>query len=113
MKAGRRPLAVLMSVVVAGVGALAELWLFGLVNNIYTQIGLVLLIALAAANAILLVEFAKEMRDDGRLLVAAAVAGGRLRFRAVLMTSFAFVLGVVPLVLASGAENVNVGALPD
>jgi hydrophobic/amphiphilic exporter-1 (mainly G- bacteria), HAE1 family len=72
-------------------------------NNLYVQIGLVLLIALSAKNAILIVEFARELRAEGRAIVESAVEAARARFRPILMTSFAFILGVAPLVLASGA----------
>ena len=75
----------------------------GMENNVYTQIGVVLLIGLATKTAILLTEFAKVQRDEGLSIFDAAVEAVRLRFRAVLMTAFSFVLGVIPLVIASGA----------
>ena len=98
------PVSVILSTSVAVLGALLALWVGGVASNIYAQIGLVLLIGLAAKNAILIVEFAKTQRDEEKKdLVAAAVEGGRERFRAVLMTALAFIFGVIPLVLASGA----------
>ena len=72
-------------------------------NNIFTQIGLVVLVGLAAKNAILIVEFAKQLQDEGKNRFEAAVEASKLRLRPILMTSFAFILGVVPLVLAKGA----------
>ena len=72
-------------------------------NNLYIQIGLVLLIALSAKNAILIVEVARELRAEGKSIAESAVEAARARFRPILMTSFAFILGVVPLVLATGA----------
>jgi HAE1 family hydrophobic/amphiphilic exporter-1 len=75
----------------------------GMDNNIYTQIGIVLIIALASKNAILIVEFARELRGRGRSITEAAVEASRLRFRPILMTSFAFILGIVPLLNATGA----------
>jgi hypothetical protein len=80
-------------------------------NNIYTQIGIVLIIALASKNAILIVEFARELRLAGRSIVDAAVEASRLRFRPILMTSFAFILGVAPLVVAQGAGAAGQQAL--
>ena len=97
------PIPVLLSVPLSLVGTVSMLMLMGLPNNIYVQIGLVLLIALSAKNAILIVEVAHELHLQGSDLVSAAIEGSRRRFRPILMTSFAFILGVVPLVIASGA----------
>ncbi|RVP09911.1 efflux RND transporter permease subunit [Sinorhizobium meliloti] len=98
------PLPVIFSVPLALCGTVAVLLALGLQNTLYTQIGLVLLIALAAKNAILIVEYARELRiKEGKPLMEAAVTAGRLRFRPILMTSIAFILGMVPLVLATGA----------
>ena len=94
---------VLLAVPLSLVGTVSALAILGLPNNIYVQIGLVLLIALSAKNAILIVEVAQELRRDGKGIVEAALEGSRRRFRPILMTSFAFILGVVPLVVASGA----------
>lgn len=96
------PIAVLLSLPVACLGAYIGIWFFGLENNIYFQIGLVMLIGLAARNAILIVEFAKEETDKGKDVVSAALTAASLRFRPLVMTSLAFILGLIPLVIASG-----------
>ncbi|MGH6916477.1 MAG: efflux RND transporter permease subunit, partial [Geminicoccaceae bacterium] len=98
------PLAVLLAVPIAVLGTVGALNLAGVANNLYMQIGVVLLIALAAKNAILVVEYARNLRvAEGREILDAAVEAARLRFRPILMTSFAFILGVLPLVFATGA----------
>jgi HAE1 family hydrophobic/amphiphilic exporter-1 len=98
------PIAVLLAVPLALLGTVAALTALGLANNIYTQIGLVLLIALAAKNAILVVEVAREERQmGGKTILEAAVLAAKTRFRPIIMTSFAFILGVMPLIFASGA----------
>ncbi|WP_334079194.1 efflux RND transporter permease subunit [Microbulbifer sp. M83] len=97
------PIAVMLCVPIAIAGALLVNLLAGAVNNLYTQIGLVLLIGMAAKSAILIVEFAANERDAGKSVAEAAISATRLRFRAVLMTALSFVLGVMPLLVASGA----------
>jgi multidrug efflux pump subunit AcrB len=97
------PLAIIISIPVATMGALAGLWFLHMPLSIYAQIGLVLLVGLAAKNAILIVEFAQERRRDGLSVADAAVDGGRIRFRPVMMTSLTFILGVVPMIIATGA----------
>ena len=97
------PIAVILAVPLALLGTVAALLSIGLANNIYVQIGLVLLIALSAKNAILIVEMAREARAAGKEVIDAVVSASKARFRPILMTSFTFILGVLPLVLASGA----------
>jgi HAE1 family hydrophobic/amphiphilic exporter-1 len=97
------PFIVLLAVPVALLGAVGALALRGLDNNVYCQIGLVMLIGLSSKNAILIVEFAEQLRAQGRSITEAAVEAARIRLRPILMTSLAFILGVVPLVLATGA----------
>jgi HAE1 family hydrophobic/amphiphilic exporter-1 len=102
------PFSVLLGTPFAAFGAYLGLWLarqssLSYVNNVFAQIGLIMLIGLAAKNAILIVEFAKMENDKGRGIVDSALLAAKLRFRPILMTAFAFILGVVPLLTASGA----------
>lgn len=97
------PLAIILIVPMCLLAAITGIWLSKLDNNIFSQIGLVVLIGLAAKNAILIVEFAKQLQDQGKNRTDATIEACRLRLRPILMTSFAFILGVVPLVLAQGA----------
>ncbi len=101
------PIAVILSLPVAGLGAYLGIWLCGLENNIYFQIGLVMLVGLVAKNAILIVEFAKEEVEKGADPVTAAVTAAHLRFRPIVMTSLAFILGLLPLVFASGPGSAS------
>src|SRR5439155_10323190 len=97
------PLAVILVVPLGLLGVVAAVNARGMDNNVYTQIGVVLIIALASKNAILIVEFARELRLAGRSVYDAATEAARIRFRPIIMTSFAFILGVMPLVFATGA----------
>jgi HAE1 family hydrophobic/amphiphilic exporter-1 len=96
------PLAIILIVPLAILAALIGVHLRGLDNNILTQIGLIVLIGLAAKNAILIVEFARQAQDEGKSAVEAAIEASRLRLRPILMTAFAFIFGVVPLMIATG-----------
>lgn len=97
------PFAVMLSVPLAMFGAMGSQWLRGFDNNVYAQLGLVLLIGLASKNAILIVEFAKQRREDGLSIQEAALEAARLRFRPILMTSFSTIFGLIPLILSTGA----------
>jgi len=97
------PFIVLLGVPLAVLGALSAQWARGLANDVYCQVGLVMLIGLSAKNAILIVEFAEQLRHRGLSIVDAAIEAGRIRLRPILMTSLAFILGVLPLVIATGA----------
>ena len=101
------PIAVLLSLPVAALGAYLGVWACGLENDVYFQIGLVMLVGLAAKNAILIVEFAKEQVDRGVDVVQAALHASQLRFRPILMTSLAFILGMLPMVIASGPGSAS------
>ena len=97
------PISVVLAVPTALLGAVVALMSRGMANDVYAQVGVVLLIGLSTKSAILIAEFAKQQRDEGRSVFDAAMDSARLRFRAVLMTALSFVLGVIPLVVATGA----------
>jgi HAE1 family hydrophobic/amphiphilic exporter-1 len=101
------PLAVLLGTPIAVFGALVALSVRGFENNVYAQIGLVMLIGLSGKNAVLIVEFARAERQRGRPILEAALAGARLRLRPILMTAFAFIFGALPLAMASGSGAVS------
>ncbi len=97
------PLAIILIVPMGLLAAMTGVWLTGGDNNVFTQIGLIVLVGLSAKNAILIVEFARELEFAGRTPVQAAIEASRLRLRPILMTSLAFIMGVVPLVISTGA----------
>jgi HAE1 family hydrophobic/amphiphilic exporter-1 len=101
----RLPWAVLLGSPLVALGAFLGVYLMGYDNNVYVQIGLIMLIGLAAKNAILIVEFAKAKHEEGMSVEEAALESARLRFRPILMTAFAFIMGVIPLMLASGSGS--------
>ena len=99
------PASVLLIVPVGALGAVAAVIVAGMPNDVYFKVGLVTIIGLAAKNAILIIEFAKDLHEQGRSLKEAAIEAARLRFRPIVMTSVAFILGVVPLVIATGGAT--------
>ena len=105
------PLAIMLVVPLAVLGALFAQWLRGLANDVFCQVGLVMLVGLASKNAILVVEFAKMLRDQGESIERAALHAARVRLRPILMTSFAFIFGVIPLVIATGAGSASRNSL--
>jgi HAE1 family hydrophobic/amphiphilic exporter-1 len=101
------PFIILLAVPMAVLGALLFISMRGLVNDVYVQIGLVMLIGLSAKNSILIVEFAEQLLEQGRSIIEAAIEAAELRLRPILMTSFAFILGVLPLYFATGAGQIG------
>jgi HAE1 family hydrophobic/amphiphilic exporter-1 len=101
------PLAVVFSLPVGVFGSFLVLKLMGLENNIYAQIGLIMLVGLLGKNAVLIVEFAVQKRQQGETILNAAIEGARVRFRPILMTSFAFIAGLIPLIIATGAGAIG------
>jgi HAE1 family hydrophobic/amphiphilic exporter-1 len=99
------PLIILLGVPLAVFGALSAQLLRGFANDVFCQVGLVMLIGLAAKNSILIVEFAEQLREEGHAIIDAAVEAARIRLRPILMTSFTFILGVMPLAIATGAGS--------
>jgi multidrug efflux pump len=99
------PFSVILAVPVGVLGALVAAWLFGQSNDVYFKVGLLTTIGLTAKNAILIVEFAKDLRDQGRSAVEAVLEAARMRLRPIVMTSLAFILGVLPLAFATGASS--------
>ena len=105
------PLSVILVVPLGVIGVLMATLLRGYSNDVYFQVGLITIIGLSAKNAILIIEFAKDLQAQGRTVVQAAIEAAQLRFRPILMTSLAFMLGVMPLVLASGASSASQRAI--
>jgi multidrug efflux pump len=105
------PVAVLLVVPLGVVGSLAGVWLRGMPNDVYFKVGLITIIGLSAKNAILIIEFAKDLQAEGKGLIEATLQACHLRFRPIIMTSFAFILGVLPLAIATGAGSASQRAI--
>jgi len=99
------PLSVMLVVPLGLIGAVIAVWIRGIPNDIFFKVGLITIIGLSAKNAILIVEFAKMLKEEGMTLIEATVAAAKLRLKPILMTSLAFTAGVIPLVIASGASS--------